>query len=159
MRFPASALVTLWLAAGCTAGDEGGQSAAPTASAPTTTAAPTSTVPLIDVMEFEEDLCVPLGGSGEVVSGGQPGADPYLLVGARQRPGPDMTTLPAGDEVRSVQVARPGDPDADSPAKTPTTAPGSPTTTPLPTTTTVAPPTSAPADVAAPAEPSCQELP
>lgn len=145
--------------AGCTGGGGGGDGgggeplAAP---APPTTLATTSTLPLIDVMEVEQDGCVPFGGGGAAAVGGQPGADPYALPGARQRPGPDMTTLPVAGEVRAVEVVRPGDPDANSPAKTPTTIPGTPTTV---TTTTLPPPTTLPAPASADAGPSCVELP
>lgn len=102
---------------------------------PTTTTDPGPSI--LDLSGGEGDPCVPVGGGGADVAGGVPGADPYSLGGARQRPGPDMTTRAAGTEQRSIEVERPGDPDADSPAKntTTTTLPG--TAAPAPTTTTV----------------------
>jgi hypothetical protein len=108
---------------GCSGGGGGAVPAPADESVPASKAGSVSstTLPLIDIIEFEEDVCVPSGGGGPVVTGGVPGADPYALSGARQRPGPAMTTRPLDGAVRSVAVARPGDPDANSPAKVATT--------------------------------------
>lgn len=91
-----------------------------------------------------DDGCYALGAGdiggvvgGVAVESGGAGADPYALEGARQPPGPGMATVPMAGPAVSTVVARPGDPDANSPAKQPPGTDGLPST---PTTTDALPP-------------------
>lgn len=82
-----------------------------------------------------DDGCFVLGAGdiggvvgGVAVDAGGAGSDPYALQGARQAPGPDLSTVPMAGPPVSVVVARPGDPDANSPAKQPPGPDGLPST-------------------------------
>lgn len=100
---------------------------------PTDPSSPASSVADEPVAAGIDDGCFAIGGGGGDVGGvavesGGAGSDPYALEGARQAPGPGMSTVPMAGPPVSIVVARPGDPDANSPAKQPPGTDGLPST-------------------------------
>ena len=159
-------------AASCSGGGPDGQQADPEA-LPGTTAPPSGDcgVVAIGVAEALPDgvdagtpPTLPAGVDTGYVGSGPGSGNPYLVPGARQVPGPDMTVTTLGPEPSTVAVAVPPNPDVGSPpALTPgvTTPPTPPTTLPTVevTTTTAASATTTTALMALADDPGCVALP
>ena len=126
----------------CSAGGSGdGGDAAPVATSPVTE----EPIPPCDVSPIASDDTVPANvgvgvaptvpsGIDTGYSGSGPGSgNPYLVAGARQVPGPDMTVTTLGGAPQRQVVVVPPNPDVGSPAamtEGATTVPTPPTTTP-----------------------------
>lgn len=148
LRRPLAAGVLLGVAGaltGCSGGDSGGSGERSAETVPSVSL-PDGECELVP-LEVADPLPPGVGGTAPTLpdgvdtgyTGSGPGSgNPYLVPGARQVPGPDMTVTTLGSEPLSVAVAVPPNPDVGTPAAL---APGA-TTPPTPPTTL--PPESAP---------------